>query len=119
MPIVAATLLDAVGYTNPQVGVGNSVNLLLQYITLFNAQWAPGFDTSNVNDRTVRNWIVSSKIVEANTPTQGNAQQRQSVVDVVVRILFAANAAFSANRITAAQRDAVLAAWNGSIGAAP
>lgn len=119
MPVVAATLLDAVAYTNPRVGVGNSTNFLQFYISTFNAAWAPSFDPNNANDRTVRNWIVSSKVVEDNTPTQGNAQQRQAVVDVTVRILFATNAAFSAGRITTAQRDAVLAAWNGSFGAAP
>lgn len=119
MPVVAATLLDAVGYTNPQVGIGNSANFLQFYITTFNTLWSPHFDPNQLNDRTVRNWLVSSKVVEANTPAQGNAQQRQAVVDVIVRVLYAANAAFSAGRITAAQRDAVLTAWNGSFGAAP
>lgn len=119
MPIVAATLLDAVAFTNSRTDLGNTAGLLFFYISTFNNSWAPNFNPNLNSDRPIRNWIISSRITQDNTPTTGSAQQKQAVVDAAVRVLYAANAAFTAGRITTAQRDAVLAAWNSSFGAVP
>lgn len=119
MPMPAATLLDAVAFTNIRVGTGNTLGLLFFYISTFNGLWAPNFNPSVSGDRPVRNWIVSSRVTQDNTPTSGNAQQKQDVVDAAVRVLYAADAAFTAGRITTTQRDAVLTAWNSSFGAIP
>lgn len=119
MPMPAATLLDAIAFTNIRVGTGNALGLLFFYISTFNNLWAPNFDPGLNSDRPVRNWIIASRITQDNTSTSGNAQQKQDVVNATVRVLYAADAAFTAGRITTAQRDAVLTAWNSSFGAIP
>lgn len=119
MAVVATTLNDAIALTNQQVGLGNPLNLLNQQITQFTAAWTPNFDRLNENDRTLRNWEVRSQVVINETPVIGNAQERQAVINVICRVMYAAIAAETAGRITTAQRDAVLAAWNASVGANP
>ena len=119
MPMPAAPLSDAIAFTNGRVGVGNAIGFLNFYITTFNNLWAPAFNPENVNDRTVRNWIVFTRVVQNKTPTSGNSQERQEVVNAAVRVMYAAEAAHAAGRITTAQRDAVLGAWNSSFGAIP
>ena len=75
---------------------------------------AGNFDPQNTNDRTVLNWRPASIALETITPPAGNSIERQRVVDLVVRVLYATEAAFTASRITSTQRDAVLDAWNDS-----
>jgi len=119
MPVVAVTLQEAVALTNTRVGTGNALGFLFFYISTFNGSWPAPFDPANVNDRTVLNWRPSAKAVQGLTPFSGNPQQRQAVVNSVVRVCYAADSAFQDGRITVAQRDQVLAAWNGSLGALP
>lgn len=127
MPVVAATLEEAIGITNTQVGGANTIVSALQVaFTAWNdlaTGWPASFNRLNTNDRTIRNWFVQSRIVETRTPAGGlgafaGAQERQDVVDIVCRVCWAAVGARSDGRITIAQRDAVLAAWNASWGAA-
>jgi hypothetical protein len=118
MAIVAATLEQAIGITNSQIALGNAANKLLFAIQSFNV-WGSSFNTGSPNDRTVRDWLVQSQLVQSQTPNQGNAQQRQNVVDIVCRVCWATIGARADGRITVGQRDAVLAAWNGSVGLLP
>ena len=121
MAYLATTLEEAISQTNSRVASGNTVGLLKFYIDSFTAQWSPLFDKKNVAQRTVRNWAVQSSIVSAATPLEGNPQQAQDVVDVACRVMYATIAAHDASpqRITTAQRDSVLAAWNNSFEIAP
>lgn len=78
---------------------------------------AGNFNPLLVGDRTVRDWLPLCRSLEAITPTVGDAQERQAVVDLVVRVLYAARAAAAAGRISAGQETVVLAAWNATWGA--
>lgn len=83
---------------------------------------AGNFDINNQNDRTVLNWNLKSTIIQARINEFGFTYgliDRNDEVDVVSRILFATYGAEAAGRITTAQRDAVLTAWNNSFGTIP
>ena len=82
----------------------------------------PNFDPSVPNDRTVLNWRLKSLIIQTNVladPGNLSLEDRDQVVDIVSRVLYATYAAEAAGRITTVQRDAVLAAWNASYGTFP
>lgn len=115
---MAATLEEAIALTNGRAGLGSINNLLSSQLSVFNS-WRNSFDKDNTNDRTVRNWYPQSSLVLANTPASGNSQQRQAVVNIACRVMYATIAARSAGRITIAQRDAVLGAWNNSFALFP
>lgn len=115
----ATTLEEAIAQTNSRVAQGNAASLLNQQITTFNSLWGPEFDKEKEKERTVRNWFVQANLVRKQTPTQGNAQERQDVVNIACRVMYATIAAEAAGRITSAQRDSVLAAWNNSFGVLP
>lgn len=119
MPVIAASLPEAVALTNTRVGTGSALGFLAFYISTFNAIWPIGLDINSVKDRTVLNWRPRAGAVQQVTPASGDAQQRQAVVDIVTRVCFAADLAFQDNRITLTQRDQVLSAWNNSLGALP
>lgn len=126
MPIVAATLQEAIANTNGQAGTAPLVaGRALFYISTFNSVvpttgWPANFDPNNAAQRTVRNWIVQGKLVQDQTPAGvTNAQQTQNVVNAACRVMYAAQAAAAAGRISAAQEAAVLTAWNNSFGSVP
>jgi hypothetical protein len=121
MPFAAATLDTAIANTNQRASLGDlPVNsLLLFYITTFNALWPSDLDLNSVNNRTVRNWLVRARLVQNQTPVTGTVQQVQAVVDIACRVMYATSDALTGGRITTAQRDAVLAAWNNSFGLLP
>lgn len=82
----------------------------------------PNFDPNNVNDRTVLNWRLKAEIIQAGINdflVAVDLEDRDQIVDIVTRILYATYAAEAAGRISTAQRDAVLAAWNNSYGTFP
>lgn len=119
MAFVAISLSQAIAHTNSRVGQANPLSLLLSQISTFNSLWPGTLNINNIDQRTVRNWLPFARTVEAQTPATGNSQQRQNVVNVAVRVMFAAIQARAGGRITVAQRDDVLAAWNTGFGAIP
>ena len=127
MPIVAGDLNEAIANTNGQVSSQfSNAGRLSFYISTFNdldsaVGWPSNFDPGNQNERTVRNWYVEAKIIEDATPAAGigTPLEAQEVVNVACRVMYAARAAEAAGRITTAQRDAVLDAWNNSFGSVP
>jgi hypothetical protein len=121
VPFPQATLQAAIAQTNGRAGLGNLLaqSKLLFYISTFNALWPSDLDLNNADNRTVRNWLVQARLVQDQTPVTGTVQQVQAVVDIACRVMYAAIDAHTAGRITTAQRDAVLVAWNGSFGFVP
>ncbi len=119
MPLVAASLNEAIALTNSRAAAGNPGGFLNFQISTFTSTWKPNFDPDNAEQRTVRNWVVQSEVVVANTPVTGSSQQIQNVADIACRVMYATQAAFAAGRITVGQRDAVLGAWNASFGTSP
>ena len=79
--------------------------------SLFPGPGAP-WDRENVNQRSVYNWAVSSILTNAQIQAGGNNQLSANLaIGVVLRALLATQAAVAAGRITAAQRDSVVAIY--------
>lgn len=68
------------------------------------------FSDGNQNERTVLNWVVPMKA--AASLVAGSIQQLRVSVNVLYRVNLAGFDAHANSRITAAQRTAMLAAWN-------
>lgn len=120
MPVTAATLEEAIANTNPQVRLAAVGSLLLSLIGQFTDEWPTTLDALNEGNLTVLYWLPqSSNVIQqvaAQTPSLENAQIRQNVVNIICRVCFAAIAAEDDGRITTAQRDAILDAWNDYVG---
>ncbi len=116
----AASISQAIAFTNEHATLANVVSALLSTMTTWDVAWGAVFSAtgSTPPERTVRDWIVESLLVEANTPANGNIQQVQDVINIVCRVLYATQAARVAvpARITAANETAILAAYNASWG---
>lgn len=119
MGFVAGTISAAIANTNSRVGLSSQAGLLKQNLVTFNSLWKPLFSKDSTRERTVRNWFPCSLALQKDTPATGNSQERQDVVDVVCRVLYATEAAFAGSRIKQSQRDSVIGAWNNSFGANP
>ncbi len=81
----------------------------------WNGSWPLIFDEEVTNERTVRDWFITSLVVEESYSSTPTDVDRQRTVDVVVRTLEAGIAAEAAGRISAGQAAALeaayLAAW--------
>lgn len=123
MAFVAADLEEAIANTNIRVRLGVASSVLLTQIGIFTEQFPAQFNATRINDRTVLDWRVQSTLITQKTadipPGTANVQQRQDVVNVACRVMYATLASFAAGRIMASQRDSVLDAWNNSFGANP
>ncbi len=127
MPLPAASLDEAIALTNQRTSTQFGVpGRLFFYISEFSkldpaVGWPGNFNPKNEKERTVRNWIVESLVVQSKTPsaTDGDVQQVQNVVNVVCRVMYATQAALLGGRISAAQEASVLTAWNNSFGLVP
>ncbi len=121
MPVVAANIPDAVQLTTDRVALESRTigQVRSQYVIFIDAV-AGIFDPENQGNRTVRNWLVQANIVLNGTiDSFPSAIQRQNVINVVERILYATHVNANSTSITFAQQTAVLAAWNASFGALP
>ncbi len=74
---------------------------------------APFWDEANVDQRSVFDWIVPSLITQRVINAVGDSMlTRNQEIRVVVRVLYAVQAAKIASRITPDQEDTVVAAYN-------
>ncbi len=124
MPVVAASLTDAMALTTDRIALENRTagQVFSQYV-IFIDLVQDIFNPENRDERTVRNWMVQAKLTQAALFNFGASFAaigvilRQDVVDIVERILNATHV--NTAQIPVAQRTAVLAAWNASFGALP
>jgi hypothetical protein len=71
------------------------------------------WDAASLDERTVFDWIIPSLITQRKINAVGDSMlTRNQEIDVVVRVLFAVQAATIASRITQDQEDTVVAAYN-------
>jgi hypothetical protein len=71
------------------------------------------WDKSSRDQRTVFDWVIPSLITQRQINEMGDSMlTRNMEIDVVVRTLYAVQAAQNASRITQDQEDTVVAAYN-------
>lgn len=127
MPVVAADIFEAITLTTERVALENRTagQVYSQLVLFIDGVEAIGLDLSNEGNRTVRNWLIQARLIQAELANFGapfatiGPAQRQEVVDIAGRIMYAADVAVGFGNITAPQRAAVLAAWNASFGLLP
>lgn len=72
-------------------------------------------DDASSDVRTVSNWVVTGSRLDREAAPYSSASQLAVASDYVFRLLTAANFARYASRISVAQADAVLAAYNANL----
>jgi len=115
MTVAATSLAEAQARSSSELRLQNVINFLAGSFASWNNLWPNSFDDTLKTNRTVSNWLVPSKAQQAGLPGTGNLQQISDTADLVNRVLYAAEAAEDAGRITTAQANAVLGAWNAFI----
>lgn len=117
---MAATLEDAANLSYARISVKWAANTVRANTNAFIIACALVLDDNVPNDRTVGNWLVPLNGLATQMAADSNNPMPQSLfntlVEWVYRMMMAAAYAQSQSRITTAQANALLAAWNTNYG---
>jgi hypothetical protein len=114
---MAANLTQAAGLSYAQASLAWTALTLKTKLTTFIGTASALFEDAVPDDRSVGNWLVlmtalATEMVAASV----SETQFDTCVEYLYRICFAAATAQAQSRITAAQGNALLVAWNTNFG---
>lgn len=117
---MAATLEEAANLSYARISVKWAANTVRANTNAFIIACALVLDDNSPNDRTVGNWLIplNAQATQMGLNTGNPMPQAlfNTLVEYVYRMMMAAAYAQIQSRITTAQSNAILAAWNTNYG---